>query len=455
MPIEIFGDRWFASGDERGTLSFPAGYGYYLPAALVPDQVSYWTMQVMIHNLSFSQQDFRLRMTFKYQPATDNLKPVRHLWLDQNNCDTSQYPVTAGYNDDHWTWTVGSAAGIEGRIFEMGGHVHDYGLSVAGTIMKAATPTTENLICASLGGYAAGSALAPGPIGSNTGPAAAHPPDEMTLTAFTTPPADPAYDGHIEAMTGCVSSTMIAPGDTLRLHTQYVAIGGIPDVMGIMGAWVYDNCPSIPNPTQEDVLDGGDDYGDACDADADGDGACNTGAQGPGGYSCSGTDVDDDGDGYTEEAENGTPLCSGSVNDDNADDAVVNDGCPGGPAKEGTFSEADFRIGTNGLARCSVGTLPAGASPSWPSDFASGSVPNSTDRVNILDMSSFLAPARRLDTNPGNANFNARWDISPGKGVFGNFINVSDLSTLIAGSSGFPPMFGGAKAFGGPLCTGS
>jgi hypothetical protein len=129
----------------------------------------------------------------------------------------------------------------------------------------------------------------------------------------------------------------------------------------------------------------------------------------------------------------------------------VNDGCP----QVGTsYSEAQFKIGTNGLARCSVGSA-VNPSPSWPSDFVSASTPNSTDKVNILDLSSFLAPIRYLDSSPGNPAFNARWDISPGKGVFGNFINVSDLSTLIAGSSGFPPMFGGAKAFGGPLCTGS
>jgi hypothetical protein len=478
------GDRWFASGDERGTLSFPAGYGYYIPPA---DGLStnYWFMQVMIHNLSSQQQNFRLRMTFKYWPASDNLKAVRHLWLDQNNCSTSQYQVNAGYADDHWAWTVGQAAGtsddIEGRIFEMGGHVHDWGTSVAGTLMPLGSGT-ETLICASQGGYASGSTFAPAHISSPNSPAPAHPPDPMVVN-----PSDPGYDGHIEAMSGCVTNATIKVGDMIHLHTQYVATGTIPDVMGIMGAWVYDNCPSVTNPTQEDVLEtgwggapGADEYGDACDVDADGDGVCNAGTPGPGGYSCSGTDSDDDGDGYGDEAEAGAPVCAGSVNDDTADDGAINDGCPAvGPAESdcadtvapldddgdgavndgcpqsGTYAEGAFKIGTGKLARCAAGGV-TNPSPSWPADFVSGGIPVSTDKITITDVTSFLAPFRRLDTSPGNANFNARWDLVPGRGLFGNWIVINDLTALFTGVSGSPPMFGGNKAFGNALtCTGS
>lgn len=242
-------------------------------------------------------------------------------------------------------------------------------------------------------------------------------------------------------------ANLVSDLDTPRNNARQVATF-IPDSDGDGVGDPSDNCPSVPNPGQENL--DGDALGNACDPDGDN-------------------------DGYNNNAEAGTPLCSGTVNDDQADDALVNDGCPAaGPAEvacagsadddadtfpndgcpqSGTFSEGQFNIGTNQLGPCSVGAE-AGPSPSWPSDFASGGIPNSTDRITVTDLTSFLAPARRLDTSPGHANFNARWDLIPGRGLFANMINVNDLTALIAGPSGFPPMFGGVKAFGGPLCTG-
>jgi hypothetical protein len=94
-------------------------------------------------------------------------------------------------------------------------------------------------------------------------------------------------------------------------------------------------------------------------------------------------------------------------------------------------------------------------SPSWPSDFVSGSTPDSTDTVNILDLTTLIAPTRRLDTSPGNPNFASRYDLQPGRGTFTEWINITDLTAMFSGNSGFPHMFGGAKAFSGPLCTGA
>jgi hypothetical protein len=86
---------------------------------------------------------------------------------------------------------------------------------------------------------------------------------------------------------------------------------------------------------------------------------------------------------------------------------------------------------------------------------ASGSVPDSTDKVNILDLTGgFLAPTRTLDTSPGDTNFTSRVDLTPGRGVFAEWININDVTALLAGTSGFPAMYGGARAFDGPLCTG-
>ena len=62
-------------------------------------------------------------------------------------------------------------------------------------------------------------------------------------------------------------------------------------------------------------------------------------------------------------------------------------------------------------------------------------------------MASFIAPIKRLNTSPGDAAFDARWDLVPGSN-FGNWINIQDLASLVAGPTAHPPMFGGAKAFG-------
>ncbi|TMB94297.1 MAG: hypothetical protein E6J42_11640 [Chloroflexi bacterium] len=161
---------------------------------------------------------------------------------------------------------------------------------------------------------------------------------------------------------------------------------------------------------------------------------------------------DCDGDGYKGSVEAGTPLCGNGVNDDGAsvgDDTVVDDGCPGGPPQSGAFSEGQFHIGTTDQDPC--GGRYSGAGDGWPSDFVTGGVPDSTNRITITDITSFLAPIRRLDADPGNANFSSRWDLMPGKGPFAHWVAVNDLTALIAGPTGLPPMLGGVtRAFGSP-----
>ncbi|HSP55111.1 MAG TPA: thrombospondin type 3 repeat-containing protein, partial [Dehalococcoidia bacterium] len=160
-------------------------------------------------------------------------------------------------------------------------------------------------------------------------------------------------------------------------------------------------------------------------------------------------------DGYTGAVESGKPLCGNGKNDDDkvylvypgpiaADDGVIDDGCPGGPPQSGMFSEAQFNVGGNDQDPCGLA--------SWPSDFVSGGIPNSTNKVTVTDLTSFLAPVRHLDTSPGHPGFNSRWDLVPGHGLFPNWIVVNDLTALLAGTSGMPPMLGGVKAFSGPTC---
>lgn len=162
---------------------------------------------------------------------------------------------------------------------------------------------------------------------------------------------------------------------------------------------------------------------------------------------------DNDADGYTGVAESGTPLCGNGVNDDGvvsggSDDGVVDDGCLGGPPQAGAYSEAEFNIwGEPGrdLDPCGL--------DAWPSDLVWGGDPlDSTNRINILDVTSFLAP-KRLSTNPGDLNFDSRWDLYPGiTPPFSTWIAVNDLTALTAGATAYPPMLGGEKAYGGPDC---
>ncbi len=176
-------------------------------------------------------------------------------------------------------------------------------------------------------------------------------------------------------------------------------------------------------------------------------------------------DADDDNDGYTDAAESGAPLCANAVNDDPFDDVIlpdtsVNDGCPAvGPAETGNdcigaadddadgvvndgcaefgvYSEGQFKIGTSSQDPCGL--------DGWPSDLVTGGI--STNKTDIVDLGSYVAPIRRLNKDPGDAGFSSRWDVVPGA-TFGQFINLADLAAFVSGPSGFPPMLGAARAF--------
>ncbi len=83
----------------------------------------------------------------------------------------------------------------------------------------------------------------------------------------------------------------------------------------------------------------------------------------------------------------------------------------------------------------------------WPADLSSASI--SLNKLDIIDLATYIGPVRRFDTSPGDAAFDRRWDVHPGPGVLSKTINIQDLAALVVLS---PPMFGGQRAFSGPAC---
>ena len=433
------GDRFFASGNERGTLAFAPGYGYYLPPASTDN---YWNLNVMIHNLSPDNKMFRLKMDITYHPATDNLKKMRHIWLDQNNCSNSQYSICPTgpypcYDDRHWDWTVGNDPSgayddIEGTITAIGGHVHDWGISVAAEKVQ-----TGQFICTAVAGYAQASPYAPPPRAPGN---AGHP---GSANSFN--PGDPDYNGHIEDMTGCSTNVKIKPGDTIRLHAQYNSTLAITDVMGIMGAWIYDNCDAISNPDQHDT--DGDLLGEPCDPDIDGDAILN------------GSDTEADGDGLINTLETAAaPTPCTARASPSASTAPISawtttatrrstKRSPAAPSTStatatATRARAENHVSsylpgspTNGdQKRCQEydTTFPNSAphirpSKRWPSDVASGFF--SGNKINVQDLSSFTNPVRYLGQDVGTDPGDVRFDLIPGSTV-GADIGITDLAAL-------------------------
>jgi hypothetical protein len=85
----------------------------------------------------------------------------------------------------------------------------------------------------------------------------------------------------------------------------------------------------------------------------------------------------------------------------------------------------------------------------WPADLASGGVPSSTNKINIGDLTSFIAPVRRLDTSPGDPGYDGRWDVVPGNSGQAKDINSVDYNYV---ANFAPAMLGSVRAHNGPPC---
>ena len=186
--LGLAGERFFASGDERTAIGLPAGYGYRVR------WYDSWNLLVDLMNHSSIDKTVYLQVTYIYRPSSDNVKPVKPVWLDIDQCGDSEYSIPAGYSDTHWNWTVN----VPGAVVAMAGHVHGHGVAVEAT-------RGGKSICRSV----------------------------ATL--------DPADPHRVMAMSTCTGDPLIRlkAGQVVRLHSEYNSTHAAHDVMGIMLAYIH------------------------------------------------------------------------------------------------------------------------------------------------------------------------------------------------------------------------
>jgi len=129
-------------------------------------------------------------------------------------------------------------------------------------------------------------------------------------------------------------------------------------------------------------------------------------------------------------------LVAANSSQANWDNDELGDRCDDGDG-DGFVDTAEFHVGTGPAAPCGIG--------GWPAELVDTGL--SYNKITIQDVISFVAPVRRIDTSPGDARFNARWDVIPGTTVLSKHVNIQDLVELVTIR---PPMFGGALAYDKP-----
>ena len=207
-------ERFFAQGEERYSLAFPAGYGYPNAGADI------WGMVYMLMNHHKRTETVHVRYTVRYV-TDEQLTPVTPVWLDIRNCSPDpvwDVPGTGGRGSTS-TRSVDYAMPMSGRLVAGGAHLHGGGVK-----LELADATCARTLFTSLPTW---KNLQPKPLLHEEGPS--------HMSAFVTPEGLP-----------------VAAGDRLRLSAVYD--NSIPHtrVMGIMMVYLAQaevtGCPDVPAP---------------------------------------------------------------------------------------------------------------------------------------------------------------------------------------------------------------
>ena len=253
----------FASGNERSIWQAPTGFGYSQTCA------TGWHANYHIHNNGTADRRVALRLVVTYRTG-ETLLPLTPVSLSMSTAADAEYTVFEGYSDTHTLPTASNGiasdwtSNIQGKILTMGGHVHDYGISVS-----VFNNRLNDYICTSTAGYGTGSRyLQAGGPGTTDHPATAN---AVTLNqSYHEANGSPDDRYHIQAMTGCAptaAQSILCVGDVLRLHTQYNNTSSF-DIMDAMGIMAGNVDTSLPDSNSNGTID-------ACE-DNDGDGPRNS-----------------------------------------------------------------------------------------------------------------------------------------------------------------------------------
>ena len=115
--------RFFAEGEEHYAMSMPDGYGY-------PNKASdHWGLLAMLMNHLPDTHTVWVRYTVTYATG-EQLRPVKPIWLDMNNCKADpiyDIPGTGGPGSTY-SRRVDLTMPESGRLLTAGGHMHGGGM---------------------------------------------------------------------------------------------------------------------------------------------------------------------------------------------------------------------------------------------------------------------------------------------------------------------------------------
>jgi hypothetical protein len=199
----MFGQRFFAAGDERTVIDFPEGYGYQVNAT------DTWNLIYELAGMSPDPQQVYIEMSYEYVPmSTADMNNVEPIWMDVAQCGFSTFSRPAGPSEASWSWNVNRPGGI----MAIGGHLHDGGVNI-----DIRNDSTGELICDSRAGYG-----------------------ESPLYI------DHHGEGHISSMSECYGArgapvARVSNGERVTMTAHYDMPEAVDDQMGIVMAFVAAN----------------------------------------------------------------------------------------------------------------------------------------------------------------------------------------------------------------------